>query len=85
MNGRRIYPPPYQDIVPSKDIQSGDYWFDEEMAQWFCCVPSGDIGSLLHHSVIEHEDKTITVSPSILVSGQYPYHGFLEHGIWREA
>ncbi len=43
-------------------------------------------GSLKKHNIIEHEDESITVSPSILHTepnvGQW--HGYLEKGIWRE-
>jgi len=34
------------------------------------------------HKVIEHEDGTISVSPSIVGNG---IHGYLEHGIWRDC
>lgn len=57
------------------------------------CVPPGNkklLGCLSGHKVIEHEDGTITVSPSILISysggdGDFSWHGFLERGIWREC
>jgi hypothetical protein len=61
---------------------------------WYCCVPghsTGEfmLGDLSKHDVTEHEDQTITVSPSILIGGQGTslptWHGFLEHGVWREA
>lgn len=59
---------------------------------WYCCVPGQDdcmMGNLSKHSVTEHEDDTITVSPSILIGGQggksTPWHGYLEHGVWREV
>lgn len=54
---------------------------------WFCRTPNGHLGTLSRHTVVEHEDSTITVSPSILVSdgtGEL-WHGFLENGIWREC
>jgi hypothetical protein len=47
--------------------------------------------------IVEHEDGTITVSPSMFFGmGGYPgyppewvakhtWHGFLEHGVWREV
>jgi len=57
---------------------------------WFCCTPGNHMGSLGAHSVVEHEDRTITVSPSILITAtnsknnrQELWHGFLEKGIWR--
>ena len=53
---------------------------------WYCCTPDGRMGWLKNHAVIEHEDGTITVSPSILVSRggrEGEWHGFLERGVWR--
>jgi hypothetical protein len=55
---------------------------------WECCTPNGHQGNLGRHEVVEHDDETITVSPSILVSvppGTEVWHGYLEHGVWREV
>lgn len=61
---------------------------------WYCCPPDKEddndpmLGTLRNHTVVEHEDGTITVSPSILVgqgTTNTPWHGFLERGIWREV
>jgi hypothetical protein len=62
---------------------------------WYCVTPDRNdnddpmLGNLSKHSVIEHEDGTITVSPSILMGGQGTdcaiWHGYLERGIWREV
>lgn len=52
---------------------------------WSVCTPNGLFGNLGKHEVIEHDDGTITVSPSILVRGDEEWHGFLENGVWREA
>lgn len=57
---------------------------------WYCCTPNGHSGNLSAHQVTEHEDGTITVAPSILVSGGRTgsvelWHGFLERGVWRDA
>ncbi len=54
---------------------------------WFCKTPNGLIGNLAGHSITVHEDETITVAPSILVkehTGE-TWHGYLEHGVWREC
>jgi hypothetical protein len=91
MQGRRIYPPPYSELKLS-DVQPGDYWLDSETETWMCRVPNGHFGGLKNHSVTDHGDGTITVSPSILVTGyddekgeNATWHGYLEKGIWREA
>jgi hypothetical protein len=50
-------------------------------------TPNGHVGDVSRHDVVEHDDGTITVSPSILVSDASgtQYHGFLERGVWRDA
>jgi len=54
---------------------------------WYCCTPGGHMGNLSGHSVTEHEDRTITVSPSILISStdrtHQLWHGHLERGAWK--
>lgn len=83
MKGRR------NDVLPHL-MEPGDYGHarpDSKGAMWFCCTPSGDHGNLMLHTVTEHEDKTITVSPSIRIfDGEGDrWHGYLERGVWREV
>jgi len=59
---------------------------------WFCCSPNGFMGNLIKHNVVEHEDGTITVTPSILITinnskgvKEELWHGYLEKGTWREC
>jgi hypothetical protein len=65
---------------------------------WYIVDPDGEIGSLgYRHTVTEHDDGSITVSPSILADpGRHAegigdiikadgWHGFLEHGVWRSV
>lgn len=53
---------------------------------WYCRPFGNHTGSLAKHDVIEHEDGTITVSPSILIDdGRNQWHGHLERGVWREV
>jgi hypothetical protein len=48
--------------------------------------PGNHMGDLSEHEVTEHEDGTITVSPSILINdGRDEWHGFIERGVWREC
>lgn len=53
---------------------------------WYVRSPDGDIGTLGFeaHEVAEHDDGTITVTPSIVMPNT-GWHGFLERGIWRGA
>ena len=67
-------------------LKPGEYGKDKGL---WCCVPPGTdlLGNLSRHTVTEHEDGTITVSPSILVKGGNlgEWHGYLEAGMWREC
>ncbi len=85
-----------RDVVDNEwtTIEKGD--FGKESTDigwhWYGRVPSNQLTSygicdLSKHEVTEHEDQTITVSPSILTwDGKgNQWHGFLEHGVWREV
>ena len=58
---------------------------------WYCCTPNNHHANLGAHDVIEHEDGTITVSPSILITTveagakRELWHGWLERGVWRSC
>lgn len=73
------------------DLAVGDYWRPSPFHGWrvVCPMLNGgfSIANLGGHSIVEHEDGTITVSPSILVTGSdgEQWHGFLEHGVLRTA
>ena len=81
MEGKRVY----KDKDGNLFLSPGDYGKDIN-GDWLARPPKGHTGSLIKHDVIEHEDQTITVSPSILItSAKDSYHGYLEKGIWREC
>jgi hypothetical protein len=98
MQGRRVY----LDEGGELRLGPGDYGQDKR-GVWFARPPKmadGDqytdahplMGSLEAHDVVEHEDGTITVSPSILIEypwgdppRQFRWHGHLERGIWKLA
>jgi hypothetical protein len=89
MKGRRVeYRESWQ---PNKGPQPGDYWKDS--GGYFGGVtPNGHFCNLAAHAIIEHDDATITVTPSILVSGNVGvspvrtmWHGWLKNGEWIEA
>lgn len=66
--------------------QPGDYFRGKD-GVWYGRPPGcpNALASLAGHTVTEHDDGTITVSPSILISGAGDWHGFLERGVWREC
>lgn len=72
-------------------LRSGQYAKWDRDGNWYAVPPGTDLlAGLAKHRVVEHDDGTITVSPSIEVSSNDPtraanyWHGFLERGIWRE-
>jgi len=79
--GRRL-----PDGTPLK--QAGDYGFFPDTNEWLVWLPNGSYTGYLNHTITEHDDGTISVSPSILMqddAGRTLWHGFLEHGVWREV
>lgn len=88
MKGRRIESPFRADGGLIADWpQPGDYSRDGRSG-WCACTPNGHLANLSGHDVVEHEDGTITVSPSILVgTHEQPnlWHGYLDRGEWREC
>lgn len=75
----------------TQPIPNGAYWIDWQ-GRWSVKTPNGRIGALDDHTVEQHSDGTITVSPSILVEERpladrtLPgFHGYLEHGVWRSC
>jgi hypothetical protein len=102
MKGRRIYK---EDPSILEGVEPGDYWKDPD-GSWMAACPEQKLpaykpeyahriclAGLSRHGIVEHEDGTITVSPSILVSSTWGpdrvnhewYHGFLERGVWRSV
>lgn len=87
MQGARKYPDPDDNQLR---LAEGEYGIDPRDGNWYARPPGGHLGNLSNHKVTEHEDGTITVSPSILITGasgdkEIRWHGFLERGIWRQV
>jgi hypothetical protein len=94
VQGKRIYP-----SDPSESLPPGGYAFLDYVGNadglrhqfWVAETPNGHGANLGSHSVIEHEDGTITVWPSIRITTSYDggktevelWRGYLERGIWR--
>jgi len=86
-NGRRIESPfDASGALIGEWPAPGDYYLYPDVG-WCGVTPDGQEAGLAKHDVTEHEDGTITVSPSILVSsGHRPsWHGYLERGVWRQV
>lgn len=83
--GKRIYPGDDGILW----LGEGEYGKEKD-GTWYARPPGCHAGTLVNHEVTEHEDGTITVSPSILITwgdtdGKHQWHGYLERGIWREV
>lgn len=58
------------------------YWM--QSTTWMIYFPGHVLGTLVKHEVTEHDDDTITVSPSIKVTSAGVHrHGFLKRGVWE--
>ena len=79
--GRRV-----EIIEDSIELKPGDYSLYK--GHWWVYPPLEGAGPVpitgygTEWQVTEHEDKTITVSPSIFVHSNPPWHGFLTKGEW---
>lgn len=73
----------------SLSVPNGAYWRSCHDSGWDAVTPNGLLANLRSHEVIEHEDGTITVSPSIEVNRGRAnpnvgyFHGYLKHGVWE--
>lgn len=81
MTGRRVTTSPHL-------YEPGDYGQWE--GGWYCKPPDepNRLGNISAHQITEHDDGTITASPSILIRGggdDGEWHGFLEKGVWRKC
>lgn len=81
MTGTRKFPDENGQLL----LKEGDYGKGTD-GVWYARPPGNHMGSLEAHEVTEHEDGTITVSPSILINdGRSVWHGYLERGVWRQV
>jgi hypothetical protein len=78
--GRRL-----ADNADIREAEPGDYFFVDWTGRrelWFR-DPNGDAGRVTSHTVTEHEDGTVSVSPSIAPNEATTYHGYLTRGVWE--
>jgi hypothetical protein len=67
------------------DDQSVCYW--KEDGCWWIYLPRVGCGRMPKHTIEEHEDGTITVTPSVLLEAgtERKRHGYLTRGVWNEC
>lgn len=82
-SGIRIEPSPDGQLL----LKEGEYGKGTD-GIWYCRPPGNHMGSLANHEILEHDDGTITVSPSILIYDnglRRQWHGHLIKGEWQEC
>lgn len=87
MKGTRVYLPD-PNMIPvevEKILPLGGYAYMPRCKLWYFKAPNGDVGTNGDHKITEHEDGTLTVSPSLQFMSGKRWHGWLERGVWREA
>jgi hypothetical protein len=77
---------------PASACQPGDYCKVPDGIDprgggwWYCIAPTGHQGAIGPpvHTVVEHEDGTISVTPSLVFDTvpEKGYHGHLTGGVW---
>lgn len=82
---------PGRRVETTEALKPGDY-VQLSSGDWYGKTPNGESCNLAKHRVTEHEDGTITVTPSILIFYTHPdkgrvelWHGWLERGYWRSC
>lgn len=93
VKGTRVYPDtddPEEDVAHG--LKAGEYCKQPYDGKWYAMAP-GDHNLLIGlagHKVEEHQDGTITVTPSIIVTKhdndcKLQWHGYLTKGEWIDA
>ena len=80
VKGRRIY----TNAEGHLPLAEGDYGRERD-GSWSVRPPGQHAGGIPDHQVEEHEDGTITVTPSIRLlddAGVELWHGYLTKGVW---
>jgi hypothetical protein len=82
------------DETPHTELRPGDYCRTGGTA-WGFRTPNGiyfaiDTADPRCHALAEHEDGSVTLSPSVACSPgscgvAEGYHGHIERGVWRDA
>ena len=79
------------DLPTDLDDTQISYWKsvndDGSLGCWWIYLPRAGAGCLSRHTITEHNDRTISVSPSIglrkAAGHRFQRHGFLQQGEWH--
>jgi hypothetical protein len=78
-------------IAGYDELNENEFAYWTETGGWYLNLPGRGVATLRKHEVTEHEDGTITASPSIKTWGhdengnEVVMHGYLERGVWRDC
>jgi len=69
-------------LEPGEYVKHNRVWY----ARPDSCSDKHMIANLNYHTVTEHDDGTISVSPSILIQSHdgKRWHGYLQQGVWSK-
>lgn len=89
MEGIRLIPSPDEENFLFRIARTPGAYGSPDGKEWFCTTPNGLFGSLHDYKIVQHEDSTISVIPSIVISQNHDlrgpvWHGFLTRGIWSD-
>jgi len=70
-------------------LRQGEYAQHPTTGDWYYAIPGTPpdlVGRLGEHKITEHEDGTITVFPSLLLTTDdgREWHGWLNQGVWSK-
>lgn len=87
MIGCRLLPDVEYPYEAESQLEPGGYAKVRQGKLWVVRAPNGDLGCVRPtiHKITEHDDGTITVSPSIQFMTGEGWHGYLERGVWRSC
>ncbi len=82
IKGRRL---PDTDDIDSivGSMEKGDYVKYKD--GWWCVLPNGNFCDISRWIIVENEDRTITVTPSINSLGVDGWHGYLTNGEFKSC
>lgn len=82
--GKRRYPDKKGKIV----LKNGEYFKTQKTGNWILKTPSGVCATVKKEKITEHQDGTITISPTVYLFIDFDgktWRGFLTKGVWREV
>lgn len=80
-----------QKVADFDSVDESKFCYFKHKGAWYLNLPDCGLANLANHAIEEHEDGTISATPSILVKGHkdngepVERHGYLTKGVWSEC